>query len=229
MGRRLKDKIDNCCEDFTVFVTLTYPAIAPESGKVVKAHLRALVERARRVGLMEKQTWVWWMEFQERGAPHIHFISTGFVARRWIAKVWSEITSGNEVSCSRTEQLKRPEAAGSYAAKYAAKQEQKEVPASFLDVGRFWGVVGRMRAWAREGRQVMPRLSAVILRRSPGLAWATVKKAIQGLRGYETPTGWVIYAHEKLIRRAYRWLVNAKSYVTTTPSEGLLLQRMLDG
>jgi hypothetical protein len=38
--------------------------------------------------------------------------------------------------------MEKPHAAGAYAAKYLKKQEQKEVPEGFSDVGRFWGLFG---------------------------------------------------------------------------------------
>ena len=36
----------------------------------------------------------------------------------------------------------------SYATKYAAKLEQKQVPSNFSDVGRFWGVIGERSVMA---------------------------------------------------------------------------------
>jgi len=40
------------------------------------------------------------------------------------------------------EKLRKPEAAGAYAAKYAAKNYQKLVPEEYREVGRFWGKFG---------------------------------------------------------------------------------------
>jgi hypothetical protein len=59
-----------------VFVTLTYPGdwltVAPE-GSVVKAHLHALVKRWE--GSWPGCQFVWKLEFQRRGAPHLHLFA----------------------------------------------------------------------------------------------------------------------------------------------------------
>lgn len=97
-------------------ITLTYPAdwetVAP-SGRVVKDHLRALQLRWRRawgVPLIG----VWKLEFQRRGAPHIHIftvpphgragelrrmtrvrrraaVGDGLPFREWLSAVWADI------------------------------------------------------------------------------------------------------------------------------------------
>lgn len=223
MGRRLRDTIDNFHRDFRVMATLTYPEDYPTDGRSVKGHFRALVERARRVGLLKTDSWVWWLEFQARGAPHFHFVGTGYIPKAWLAKAWSEVTGGNVRVATRIEALRKPEAAGAYAAKYAAKQEQKEVPAEFTRVGRFWGVVG----WGRSTKakkislgQTWPRpsLTAVLLRRTPDDLAAKIFSLGVSLRAFETPVGWVMYGAERVLRRVWAWLMgrSAKSCATTT-------------
>lgn len=142
MATRLRHFLENFRQDFTVMVTLTYPDDYPTDGQTVKAHLRALFERMRRKGCLEFDSWVWFLEFQQRGAPHFHILGTGWIPKGWLSDAWAEITKGNSRTCTRVEQIRNPNAAGAYAMKYAYKSEQKEVPEGFERVGRMWGCVG---------------------------------------------------------------------------------------
>lgn len=141
-ANRLRRFIDNYYMDFHVMVTLTYGAVWPNDGRTVKAHLRAFFERMRRAGWFEKNSLVWWLEFQSRGAPHLHMVLTGWLSKEFVARSWSEISGAPIESCTRTESLKFADAAGAYASKYAAKSDQKEVPPGYTNVGRFWGCRG---------------------------------------------------------------------------------------
>jgi hypothetical protein len=98
--------------------TLTYPGdwltVAPE-GQAVKSHLRALWERYRRAWGFP---WagIWKLEFQRRGAPHIHLwgpepagvagqlsaltaarrrpgVGDGLPYRAWLSVVWADIVA----------------------------------------------------------------------------------------------------------------------------------------
>lgn len=145
-GGRLRRVIDNFWADFRVFGTLTYGAEYPRDCRVVKGHMRAFWERLRRVGYFDAHVLVWFLEFQARGAPHVHFVASGYISKEWLALAWSQITNGNRSACSRIEELRNARAAGAYAKKvsgYAAKAYQKEVPPDVVNVGRFWGVVGK--------------------------------------------------------------------------------------
>lgn len=166
-GNRLRRYIDNYYDDFTGMVTLTYGTNAPTDGRIVKGHLRAFFERLRRhapldakleyTSWMEAHSAIWWVEYQERGAPHIHMLVTGWLEKMWVAKAWSEITDGDLYACSRVEALRSSESAGSYAGKYAAKAEQHQVPPGFENCGRHWGRVGRKPG---EGQQLVPKVAA---------------------------------------------------------------------
>ena len=164
MAHRLGDCIDNFRSDFRVFVTLTYPDAWPKDGRAVKGHWRAFIERLRRTGWFDKESLIWFLEFQERGAPHFHFLATGWIQKDWVARSWSEVTMGNIKSCSRVEALRNPDAAGAYAKKYAAKAEQKKVPAGYKDVGRFWGYSGKK---ILHGVPRQPAMAAAIRGRLP--------------------------------------------------------------
>jgi hypothetical protein len=151
-----------------VMVTLTAPAnwervyICDEDGqplgggRLLKAHLAAFRKRLER--FLKRHgvpSWsaLWFLEFQRRGAPHVHLLLFGCklpervrrALRNWCGGAWSSIV-GNpdrlELAKHRragTQVARMKCAHFGYAVKYAAKTEQKEVPHQFRDVGRFWG------------------------------------------------------------------------------------------
>jgi len=205
MARRLGAYISNFREDFSGFVTLTYPDVYPNDGKVVKAHWRAFVERLRRKGWFEDYSLVWFLEFQERGAPHFHFLCTGWIEKKWVAEAWAEITDGNVQSCSRVEALRNPEAAGCYAMKYAMKSEQKVVPEGFKNVGRFWGCSGKK---IHKGLPRQPSVAAAIPGRSCGDVLNKIKEieTISGIKVFHHDYGAMIYGSRRTIREVYRIL-----------------------
>lgn len=185
-ANRLRRYIDNFYVDFTGMVTLTYGEVFPWDGREVKKHLRALFERLRRLkvesGTVFESTWlkkfslVWWIEYQERGAPHIHALVTGWISKTWLSEAWSQISGAPAATSTRVEKLKDADAAGSYAAKYAAKAEQHTVPADFTNCGRHWGCVG---ARPGEGQSRVPRLSAATPARAAGLVRACARAQMQ--------------------------------------------------
>ena len=128
-----------------------------EGGRILKNHMAAFRKRLHR--FFERHqifSWsaLWFLEFQKRGAPHIHLMLFGCEVpesvrrqmRSWAGRAWSSIV-GNPV---KAEQAKHCRAGTQvarvrvphfgYAVKYATKTEQKEVPSNFASVGRFWGV-----------------------------------------------------------------------------------------
>lgn len=146
------------------FVTVTYPNEFPCDGHLVKVHLHALLAALRRKdpGL----SYLWFLEFQRRGAPHFHaFLSTALpcplepLSRRcgrvrksvlvnrdyqdWISRRWFEIVgSGDEKHLkagAAWEVVEKPDGAARYVSKESYKTFQKSVPEEFQNVGRFWG------------------------------------------------------------------------------------------
>lgn len=146
-------------------ITLTSPGNWDEiylnqdeaGGVLFKAHLRAFRMRLQRKleleGVMEHKV-LWFLEFQRRGAPHVHLMLFGLTVgaslrrrlRKWCGAAWSEIVgnpsqfeqekhrrAGTQVSKMRVKHF-------GYATKYATKPEQKTVPDEFAQVGRFWGL-----------------------------------------------------------------------------------------
>lgn len=115
-----------------------------------KAHVR-------KGGSPSEASVFWWVEFQTRGAPHLHMYYTARVDWTVLAKIWARLClrfnlcGSHEVdyfwrTSTRFEKIR----AGfrgmvAYARKYAYKHEQKqEVEGTFENGwnGRFWGVRG---------------------------------------------------------------------------------------
>lgn len=125
---------------------LTYHNQSPLDGTVVKRDLDRWLKVLRRI--LPGLHYLWVLEFQERGVPHFHVwlsaeAQPGTELQRQIAAAWVRITQG-------TEEQERvhadPENWGAwtmtdsvYAEKYASKRDQKDVPAHYQNVGRFWG------------------------------------------------------------------------------------------
>ena len=169
---RLADRAVSLTEEgYTpdVMITLTSPAnwealyvatVDGESicgGRVFKEHLKAFRKRLERFFArhsLGKLSALWFLEFQKRGAPHVHLILFGATLpepvrrslRNWAGRAWSSIVgnpdafelgkhrrAGTQVARMRAKHF-------GYAVKYATKTEQKTVPDEFEDVGRFWGV-----------------------------------------------------------------------------------------
>jgi len=148
--------------DFGSMLTLTYPAIYPLDGEIVKKDVNTVCQKMRR----NDWSYVWFLEFQKRGAPHVHFlISPNCVTPRMRAEFgiyWTERIAMSEwyvKKCPEDKYLKEVvkmlkfnchedtfqvmrelEGGKKYATKYAAKEKQKTVPKNYLNVGRFWGM-----------------------------------------------------------------------------------------
>lgn len=211
MSRRLRMFVDNFREDFSVMVTLTYPEVFPKDGREVKRHWRAFIERVRRTGWLDYGSLVWFLEFQRRGAPHIHFLATSWISKALVASAWSSVTGGNPLSCSRTEALRDAERAGAYARKYASKSEQKDVPPEFVNVGRMWGCVGRKIS--EQGLPRLPVVEADILRAAPAFIEKICSTRMDSCRVFETMSGWVMYGTEREIQDTWRYLQDAFRFV----------------
>ena len=121
---------------------------------------------------------IWFLEFQQRGAPHFHHLldidleSHGRLSTKRRSRIegekqsyrtcreieddlsaaWYRIVSSCDEKHLRAgiswEVLEDSDAAAKYAAKHAAKPRQKKVPLEYYNVGRFWGVIGRVKAVA---------------------------------------------------------------------------------
>jgi hypothetical protein len=125
-------------EPLIAMMTLTYPAAHPTDGREVKRHWDAMRRRLVRRSL--KGLWI--LEFQERGAPHIHCFLTSRVDKDFAAQAWYEIVgSGDERHLAAGTQVKLVRELHAITS-YARKAAQKAVPEGFGNVGRFWAAFG---------------------------------------------------------------------------------------
>jgi hypothetical protein len=148
--KRLAFVASNTTIPLRTMITLTYPAEYPSNGKTVKGHLRLFLT------WLQKETqgceYLWFLEFQLRGAPHFHILTDWPLPKDrdnkvlWYAKIaqfWYEtVDSGDfnhRLAGTRTETLRSADGGARYAVKYAQKMRQKAVPPDYQDVGRFWG------------------------------------------------------------------------------------------
>lgn len=158
---------------FVSMMTLTYGKMYPRSGTDVKADLNRFLTATRtrytRAG-EEAPSYLWFLEFQRRGAPHIHVLisvlPSAIMMRRDFARMWRvaqklairlrEEGYEDQVIINETKRLeavhshpkawepiKSEKGATRYVSKYALKTKQKTVPTDFQDVGRFFG-------WSRD-------------------------------------------------------------------------------
>lgn len=143
-----------------VLLTLTMPGewrSVCADGRAFKRHVKAWRARlGRHLAGLGVGGWsaLWFLEFQARGAPHLHVLlfgdGVGSVPlddfRTWASDSWAEVvghpdeherakhrSAGTRVERMRTGHF-------GYATKYATKMQQKNVPPEFRSVGRFWGL-----------------------------------------------------------------------------------------
>jgi hypothetical protein len=143
--RRLAFVASNTDVDLRVMITLTYPREFPCDGLVVKRDFDVFRQAAWR--RWDRPSYLWFLEFQKRGAPHIHILLSQVPVdestRLWLSQRWYEICgTGDERHLragTRLERLRIPEGARHYVVKEMAKMYQKQVPEGFRNVGRFWG------------------------------------------------------------------------------------------
>ncbi len=160
--------------EFRSMMTLTYPAVFPADGKRVKADLNRFLTWMRR---HHPGDYLWFLEFQKRGAPHVHILCQakypGKRAHLLFADAWcsaqkldpAEIAHDQasgypyrlrnrcylfHCRAKQWETVREQEGAKRYALKYALKPHQKTVPKAFSSVGRFWGTSKGVKASVAE-------------------------------------------------------------------------------
>lgn len=147
--------------EFKTMLTLTYPSKYPLDGRIVKSDINVMAQKMRR----RSWSYLWFLEFQKRGAPHMHFLiavdsisprmrvdvglfwtsrianSDWFVSKCRPEEYTKEVLKMAQVNCHEKtmELIRLPDGATRYVTKYAAKEKQKAVPKMFRNVGRFWG------------------------------------------------------------------------------------------
>jgi hypothetical protein len=156
-GKRMRKYLRSCEVDYTAMVTLTYPGFFSSDGARSKNHLRYFIEKLKRdfdtrkslgtINIGVKFSVFWFMEFQERGAPHYHMFTTWIPDKKMVSRAWYETVGSEDErhlrAGTRVDVLKNGRGGTiSYASKYACKQEQKRPPEGYENLGRFWGVAG---------------------------------------------------------------------------------------
>lgn len=160
--RRLMFVANRSTCEFGSMLTLTYPGLFPINGSTVKGDLNAILQKLRNWGFK----FLWFLEFQKRGAPHIHIlVETSYISPRmratfalsWTMRIaksgWFSLGTQDKdfnaellkivkvnLHPGAWEVIRNENGARNYVMKYAAKMSQKEVPKAYQDVGRFWGV-----------------------------------------------------------------------------------------
>lgn len=149
-GVRMARYLRECTAKYRYMHTLTYPSEYPSDGATVKYHLRRYCQELRRISSRlghADSSIFWFLEFQKRGAPHFHLLTTDFYSFRRCQQLWFAIVNSGDLkhlkAGVRVEKLKcGKKGMIAYAKKYAIKQVQKEVPVFYENVGRFYGVYG---------------------------------------------------------------------------------------
>ena len=141
---RLEHVVEN--EEWEAFVGLSYPVVFPHEGAVVKHHINRFVIELGRITCGTVKV-VWVLEFQSRGAPHFHLLTSVWVPKEWLARTWHGIAgagdpkhlkSGTSVGSARDTPERNLRAY--FIKRYVSKGgDQKRVPEGFADVGRMWG------------------------------------------------------------------------------------------
>jgi len=118
----------------------------------------ALRKRLERSGA--STNWLWFLEFQRRGAPHVHlFLDLGGRLPsedyrdwvEWITAEWSRALGVPAPHATRLEFLRKGDFR--YVRKYASKATQKEFPFP-AKWGRSWDTAGSWRLILREAKKV---------------------------------------------------------------------------
>jgi len=119
--------------------TLTYPADFPCDGTKVRKHRKAIMRELRKQSIREYTTV---LEFQERGAPHIHILHDRYIPFEWLAKTWFNVVDSGDIKHLQAGTCENPiideTLTRIYMASYARKKDQKLVPENYTDVGKFW-------------------------------------------------------------------------------------------
>ena len=127
--KRLAFVASNTDVNFVSMVTLTYPSEFPCDGKIVKRHLYRFLAWLKE--LMPGVNHLWFLEFQKRGAPHLHLLLDQQPANyggTWpsfqfsVARTWYEIVGSKDnkhlLAGTRSERLRTPEGGKHYCVKY---------------------------------------------------------------------------------------------------------------
>lgn len=140
--RRLAFVAGNTSVDLKIMATLTYPDKYPFDVRETKSHLNRILSTIR--AKFKPVEYLWFMEFQGRGAPHYHILlDTCYIDSLWLTTRWFDaVGSGDERHLSagiEVRAIRNKDGARNYMVWYSTKMSQKKVPAHLTNCGRFWG------------------------------------------------------------------------------------------
>ena len=207
--RRLMFAANRHTCNFGSMLTLTYPRVFPDNGKIVKEDLKAILQKLRRWGFR----YLWFLEFQKRGAPHIHIlIETNYISPRmraafaiaWVARIaksaWFTLSVNDEdhpkelikilkvnLHPKAWELIRNENGARNYVMKYASKMSQKKVPEAYDDVGRFWGISNSAMPDAEDYIEITESILRKWLKLAghPAGEWDLIPRFLWGTQGGE--------------------------------------------
>ncbi len=143
--KRLRFQAANALPALISVFAMTYHEKLPE-GREVKEHLHNFLIQVKNEYPDVKYLWI--LEFQKRGFPHIHcFFTKAYSVEFHIfcAELWNRV-SGEGKSWEHRKVHFHPKQfipwemrSAGYLTKYLDKEHQKRVPEGFKNVGRFWG------------------------------------------------------------------------------------------
>lgn len=153
----------------SLFLTLTYPGLAPDDGAIVKKHLEAFKKRWQRRWKV-KATGAWKMEFQRRGVAHFHLClqlpetlwAEGMEGgddltsiRQWLSLAWYEVVGSGDIrhynAGTECDWVRKDVA--TYFAGYscgACKEYQNTPPTAYPNIGRWWGLWNCRPEWEEQ-------------------------------------------------------------------------------
>jgi hypothetical protein len=125
---------------YTHFLTLSYGAAAPTDDKKVKKHLDAICIWLTRRGV----SLTWRQDWTATGHVHFHLLLTKSVDASLLRNKWLQITGlpSHYVFPVHLSEIRDLESASKYIVKPPASQSNI-VPASYRNMGRFWGARGK--------------------------------------------------------------------------------------
>ena len=131
-----------------LFVTLTDQGDFETDAKQFKRHLDNFLKRL--IYQFPDCCAIWRIEFQKRGALHLHIIVFGvrYICKDWLAKQWNRIISGDDDHLEAGTQVERSRGFKhtlGYCAKYVAKPTDYQLDDDIKgqEIGRHWGIANR--------------------------------------------------------------------------------------
>jgi hypothetical protein len=206
--KRLRFQAANAFPALISVFAMTYHERLPQ-GRQVKADLHNFLVQVKNEYRGIKYLWI--LEFQERGFPHIHvFFTKEYSAKFHVfcAKLWNRVSGevGSfdhlKVHLHQKQFIPWEMRSAGYLTKYLDKEHQKRVPEGFLDVGRFWGasrglVPEPMKITSRE---IYKKFSGVDLKAPNKILRALCKSQEKKLKSL----AWKNYARRSC--KSYTWI-----------------------